>query len=101
MVTQQARDEMRCGKLAHIIYKARTSGNNPGDVDQLAKLLPSIHARRKHISLPNLVGSSTDAKGVHIAGASEQRARELLRQVDNPSQINTLGKLAVIDTTLN
>lgn len=101
IVTQQARDEMRCGKLAHIIYKARTSGNNPGDVDQLAKLLPSIHARRKHISLPNLVGSSTDAKGVHIAGASEQRARELLRQVDNPSKINTLGKLAVIDTTLS
>ncbi len=99
VVTADKRKAMRCGNLAHVIYKARTDGGASVDVDRLAAILPKIHSRRKHISLPLLVGSELLSNGQHSVGDNERRAKQLLDAIDQPAFQNaTLGKVAVLNS---
>lgn len=100
VVTQDERHQMRCGKKAHILYKARSSGNNVNDrdIEQLAQILPEIHARRRRINRANLVGSKFDHdSNQYIMGQSERLATERLIALMDPNRTlsNTMGMVAL------
>lgn len=88
VVTESERHQMRCGKKAHIIYKAKNAGGNVSetDIDKLVAILPDIHARRRRISTSKLVGSHIKADGTVEIGASEHEARERLNDLLHPGR---------------
>lgn len=97
VVTAEQRYQMRCGLKAHVIYKARGAGADESDIMELVKILPEIHARRRRISQPDLVGSKRLSNGQHQIGDSEHEAIMRLEAIEDPNKSlrNTLGAAAV------
>lgn len=82
-VTRHYRDLMQRGPIAHIIYKVKDSSVlTPDQVDYLQSLLDKIHARRRVMRDPGLVGSHQDSETKkYFMGKSEKQAREAFENI--------------------
>lgn len=82
-MTRHYRDLMQRGPIAHIIYKVKDSSVlTPDQVNYLQSLLDKIHARRRVMRDPGLVGSHQDKDTKqYYMGKSEKQARESFERI--------------------